>query len=554
MKRPNLFVALTYIAAVAVLAANCVTSVAPGGTEDVNSRVAGILVDTGSAPASGASVRLLPVDFNPLVDTLETVAVTALTDSAGKYTLTVPRSEQDVHYTLEALQKESGRRLLKTGIVMKSASDTTFVDPDTLRAPAAIAVEFTGGTFSGSGYLYIPGTSYSVFVDSLNGRAVLDSVAAENVYALCFAATATASPDTIRHDLYLPEGKTVLVNNPGWRYRTLIRINTSASGVHTENDLTGFPLLVRLNNDNFDFSQCAASGSDLRFSKTDNTPIAFEIERWNVDGNPDDAADIWIRIDTVHADDSLQSFYMYWGMPDATTESDGAAVFTTGNGFEGVWHLNENPASGGAAIKDRTSNGYNGTPDGSMTEENVVPGVIGNALQYDGIDDNISAGQLNISGQYTLSCWINFDDLDTARRCIWKEYSYTLWYHSEANGVRVEHFTQTDEEENAKWMGFYQDGGTERPISIGSWFFLTGAFDGNRIRLFINGELLDSTEIITASPVWSNSPLLLGGRNGELVKGIMDEVRVENRARSPEWIHLSYENQRGNSVLVKIEN
>lgn len=532
--------------------ANCINNVA-GGTEDVNTKVAGVILNPDNTAASGAKVQLLPSDYNPLVDTFEQFVVDGTADAEGRYCLDVPPDEST--YSLEARQADGGRRLLITGIAVEGLSDTTFVDTGTLRDPGVIVVEFSNEEFSGSGYFYIPGTSISVVVDTSGaGVVVIDSVAAGKIPALCFAASTAAPPDTLRREISLVEGDTVLVKNPGWRYRAVVRINTSATGAQVSEDLTGFPLLVKLNRDNFDFSQCAPSGSDLRFTKADGTRLPFEIERWDTGGDGNENAEIWVRVDTIHGDDSLQSIVLYWGKADASAGSDGAAVFDTATGFRGVWHLNENPAVGDAPIKDRTVNGFNGSPAGSMTSDNVVAGVIGDALAYDGIDDNISVGELNLSGNYSLSCWVKFNDLDTARRCIWKEYSYTLWYHSEVAGVRVEHFTRVSEtEDNARWSGFYQDGGTERAISTGDWNFLTGTYDGKKIRMFINGELLDSTETIVEPPVFSDQPLQIGGRTGELVHGIMDEVRIEREARSQAWVRFSFENQRPNSTVVTIE-
>jgi hypothetical protein len=544
MNRPYPFAIATLLVCTTLFFANCVNNLA-GGTEDVNTRVVGVILNSDNTAAAGAKIHLIPSDFNPMIDTLEKVAVSGTADAKGSYCLSVPPAKAT--YSLEARQADGGRRLLIPDITIEGLSDTTFVDTGTLRDPCVIKVDFTGGDFPESGYLYIPGTSVSVFIDSPEtGLGVIDSVAAGEIPTLCFAATASAPPDTLRRDISIVPGDTALVENPGWRYRALVRINTAAARVSA--DLTDFPLLVRLNGDNFDFSQCAPSGSDLRVTKTDNTPLVFEIERWDAGRDGNDAAEIWVRLDTVRADDSLQSIYLYWGRADAGSESNAASVFDTASGFRGVWHLNEDPSDGDTPMRDRTANGFHGSPLGSMTNENTVTGVIGTALKYDGVDDNVSAGELNLSGNYSLSCWINFSDLDTARRCIWKEYSYTLWYHSAVNGVRVEHFT-----ERGIWAGFYQDGGTERAITAGSWFFLTGTYDGNRIHLFVNGTLLDSTQVITDLPVQSQEPLLLGGREGELVKGVMDEVRIENRARSPEWVRLCFENQHPNSAVVTIE-
>ena len=66
----------------------------------------------------------------------------------------------------------------------------------------------------------------------------------------------------------LPEGSAPY---PGWQHLVSIWILTTPEGVNlpTASLETGFPLLVRLHKDFFDFSQAKANGEDVRFSTTE---------------------------------------------------------------------------------------------------------------------------------------------------------------------------------------------------------------------------------------------------------------------------------------------
>ena len=44
-----------------------------------------------------------------------------------------------------------------------------------------------------------------------------------------------------------------------------------------------FPLLVRIHQDFFDFSQAESRGEDIRFS-ANGKPLAYQIEHWNATG------------------------------------------------------------------------------------------------------------------------------------------------------------------------------------------------------------------------------------------------------------------------------
>ncbi len=324
-------------------------------------------------------------------------------------------------------------------------------------------------------------------------------------------------------------------------------INSSGS-VSSNTMLVDFPLLLRLDQKNFDFSQALPNGEDIRFSKTDGASLSFEIEQWDTLAKK---AAVWIRIDTVYGNRTEQRFVMKWGDTAVQSRSSGEEVFKSTSGFAGVWHLNENPGTGSNSLIDRTGNGFNGTPDGVMTGSNSVKGIVGNAIMFDGVDDHITAGKLNITDTYSLSCWIRSSDFtEAARRLIWKEYSYTLWYDAQGKGVRVEHFTLQDSV--VVWRGIYQDNSRLISLDTAVWYHLAGTYDGNKIRLYINGTLADSTNTIPEYPVFSSQPLSIGGRKNEFVKGIMDEVRIENCARSAEWVRFSYLTQSENNLIVTL--
>jgi hypothetical protein len=347
------------------------------------------------------------------------------------------------------------------------------------------------------------------------------------------------------NSVILTQGETDTVPFTGWRSSATIVLNTSASGAAVRGTVVVFPVLIRLTKDNFNFALAQASGADLRFGRQGGPFFPYEIERFDSIAQ---LAEVWVKVDTVRGDDSAQNFIMYYGNPVAPGQSESREVFDTAAGFQGVWHLNENPTVGANTIKDRTANGHDGTPNGSMDASDVVSGMIGKALNFNGQNAYVSAGILNVSKSYALSCWVNSNDLSSARRFIWKEYSYTLWYDAIGKGTRIEHFTNA-----GIWRGIYQDGGNLWPLAAGNWYYLVGTYDGDKIRYYVNGIAKDSTQSIGVNPSSSNQILSLGGRLGELVSGTMDEVRIENAVRSADWIKLCYMNQKSDDQLVVIK-
>jgi len=512
-----------------------------GGSETTNGITACIRHGDGT-PAQGSIVRLRKSDYvsrpaslaKTLADSLD-----VLTDREGRFML---RGIQPGSYCIEVndTAERDGSVLLTCNV---TTSDTADLGIDSLH-PYAIM----------SGRLDTIGLGGRMVYAQVRGLERLSQVKADGSFAfhdlpgggLGIRIVEGGASVFAREVLNVPAvpGDTVKVRVSGTSpFSGYIHFETADSAFAFSGAIVNFPLLIRFDSSTFDFSRALPHGDDVRFTKPDGTALPFEIEQWDpVTGR----AEVWVRIDTVFGNRADQGIVMQWGDTNARNGSNGAAVFDTAQGFAGVWHLNENPASGSGAVKDRTANGHNGTAASSMTIGNVVAGMIGPALRLDGADDYINAGVLNLGGSYTLSCWINADDLSTARRFIWKEYSYTLWYDAIGGGIRIEHFT-----DSLIWRGIYQDKSRLHPIKADAWYYLAGTYDGDKIRLYVNGTLLDSTQTIGADPHASQEPLSLGGRTGEFVKGVMDEVRIENRARPADWIRFCYRSQKPEGIVAK---
>ena len=67
-------------------------------------------------------------------------------------------------------------------------------------------------------------------------------------------------------------GGAVTLPYAGWRYAKQVALNTTvAAGAGVTDDVLAFPVLVRLTQNNFDFSRARNTGADLRFMKPDGT-------------------------------------------------------------------------------------------------------------------------------------------------------------------------------------------------------------------------------------------------------------------------------------------
>ena len=513
-----------------------------GGSETTNGITAAIHLGTG-VPASGSSVRLRSADYVSAIGMLEKATVDSTditTDAEGKFFIRniVPGS-----YSVEVYDTAAGGALLFTCTV--GLYDTVDLGTDSLCPYAALTGHIdTTGTAGGQLYVQVRGLERLAAVNS-DGSFTLNDLPGGNLdFRIVEGDAATSASELV--NVHVVAGDTVTVPVvEGTRTSGYLYLNTLIPDANQSQPVSGFPVLIRFDSSSFDFTQTRPDGADIRFTDARGTPLPFEIEQWDEELQ---TGAIWVRTDTIGNSTSNQHIIMSWGEADATGRSDGAAVFDTSLGYAGVWHLNEDASAGTDAFRDRTVNGYHGTAAGEMTSGNTVSGIIGKALQFNGTTDHVTAGALNVSERYTLSCWVNAADLDTVHRIIWKEYSYTLWHDAVAGGIRLEHFT-----DSLVWRGIYQDNYRIHCITEDSWYYLAGTYDGDKIRLYINGELIDSTQSIHYDAYSTNQPLMLGGRKGEYFQGCMDEVRIEKTARSSDWIRLCYRNQMSGGGTVQFK-
>lgn len=532
------FMKLFFAAACVTLGACGLPQLTGGTSTSENGRLIGRVVDQRGAPAGGVRVLLLPAAYDPVKDGAAAIADT--TDSLGNYAFQETGEGDCSLMALAADRRTSG---MVRGIQGRHRIDT--VTTDTLRPPGFAKVALPAGVNLAAGYVYIPGTFAFAFLENSAGFVVLDSIPAGETVNVAYSTTAASSVIVLRYGVAIKSLDTAAVLNPGWSYSRKVTLNTSASGANITGDVVGFPVLVRLTADNFDFTQAKSEGADLRFTKSDNTFLAHEIERWDpVTG----LAEAWVKVDTIHGNDSAQSLVMYWGNAGAVNTSSGAAVFDTAAGFAGVWHLGR-PV--GSSVPDATANGNNGTALATTT----VGGADGTAQMFDGKSSLVrvsgpAGDKLNFpeNGTFTVSAWVKASALDGLfHGIVYKSnFQYGLQIKPEN---QWEFLNYTDQ---SRWEM------SRSPAAAGSWHALVGERSGAKQYLYVDGACVDSSITVAASNLVRayDQPLEIGhcpdgGDDPDrYFNGVIDEVRVEKTTRNADWIKLCYMNQKEQDALV----
>lgn len=333
-----------------------------------------------------------------------------------------------------------------------------------------------------------------------------------------------------------------------WLKSTKIWINTSS--IQLESDVANFPLLIRLDDSNFNFNEARSDGADIRFSDQNGNPLQYEKVLWS-EGN----AELWVMIPVIFKSSNNQHIVMYWANASAENESDGPNVFKRTNSYTAVYHMNDI-----THIDDASATPTTGEYDGVNHTTVNVPGVMGNAAEFEGTDwidlpqgvFSSVAHQITVElWQYGASCQPQNDrviwGLDSyGYRAInvtipWAD-QYIVWDcgHTYINGChwydRIETIAASSSDYKNQWN---------------HWVFTKNTNTGE-MKMYLNGHeyCTGSGKTYSIDVDW----VRIGADNcgAQNYDGILDEIRFSGIQRSPSYIKLCYETQRQDQAVVWI--
>ena len=308
----------------------------------------------------------------------------------------------------------------------------------------------------------------------------------------------------------------------------------------TSTELENFPILIALNDTNFDFSGIQNDCDDIRFINNDNaTKQNFEIENCSTGTNQ---AWFWVNV-TLPANDNLTIWIYY---EDADAENDESINDVWNSNFKMVHHMSDYNASW---INDSTSNVNDGGKDSDNNPQVVYDQQIAEAQDHS--DDMILVPDdtsLQIGGAITMEGWVNLDSIDDSGYDLVMrkssaagslgEFSYG-WYAEEGSKKIFLALYDT----SAAWS---QTSTYEIIESTGQWYYIAITWDGttdesNNVKLYVDGELNESWSK-TNSLNTNSYDLQIGDQNNNAndLNGKIDELRLSNDNRTSDWIRATY--------------
>jgi hypothetical protein len=541
------------------------TSLNMAGTSEVGNpeKVSAVIVDSAGRAVCGVPVSLVPENNNSLRGSIgfqkqkrgyAGVQMSFPSDTSDEYgRVDVGLADTGIYNLIATSIAYQYKLFVSSIIVGKDAA----VNLDTvhLREPGTVVVNIDSGLYIPGGMLTLPGTLLAAAVDHPGTIAM--NVPAGDISIRYLTGTGDIIPGAPSiQDIVVGEGQTVFVAINGtssvWKHSMQVHLNTTAAGANVAGNVMNFPVLVRLNSSNFNFADAKSGGDDIRFTKSDGSLLSYEIERWDA---PSKAAEIWVKLDTVFGNDSTHFITIYWGNPNAASGSNSASVFDTSNGFQGVWHLNE---ATGITAKDATGNHFDGTKFGA-TLPSAAAGAVGIAQEFDGLSSFIqmpgtASGKLNFpeQGFYSIAAWVYLDTLDATIEKIIEKHD--LQYKLQKSQFNKWEFSEFDE--SLKEYSY-----TNSNASSMAWVYLTGVRSGGLQYLYVNGACVVSTISILASSYSRDTghDITVGRAAATdfsplyFFKGKIDEARIDDRARSADWIKLCFMNQKAEDALVIVK-
>ncbi len=524
-----------------------------GGVETTGGQIISL-----AGKAAGARVRLIPADYNPLLHKSFPDSLSTWTNNEGIFSL---RGVAQGKYNLEVWQKQDGSRLLRTGIVLAQGfSKLHFIDTLKMPCQARIVWENPRG-----GSLFIPGTSTFQKISQLeidSGKIILDSLP-EGYSPPIFLAD-SKDPSLLIKLTDSLQLRTGMLNEFGayvdWLHQGVLSINTGSTIGQSSESLGNYPLLLRLNANNFNFQEAKSKGEDIRFFASSGNPLAFEIESWNAITQQ---AEIWIRLPYLSLSNSLQKITLVWGKTDAKAKGNGRAVFDTTQDFVSVWHLSEAANNSKGGYKDVTVTGMNGW--GNMLKPDTTNmGLIAGSQKFSGEGSNIRMDNAPLQGRksFMVSAWVSRaksfnDSLSATILSRWEEKDSTgfwLEYSPLINGLRFGLGLQDSQKiftVDAPNIGF----------NLGEWHFVAASYDGIYASIFWDGALVGKVSSGGAQLTENVRDFLIGAKGNinsdsaevNFFSGHIDEVRIYKSMPSATRLNLEFLTQKPNASVISLQ-
>ena len=179
----------------------------------------------------------------------------------------------------------------------------------------------------------------------------------------------------------------------------------------------------------------------------------------------------------------------------------------------------------GTAVADASGTGNHGTASGTTW---AAMGRYGTALSFSGTTGWVTvpdSASLDLTTGMTLEAWVNPVQVSGGWR--------TVIFKQSTNGIAYSLFGANGSARptGQVFIGGEQNAASTSSLPLNAWSHLATTYDGTTLRLYVNGTQVASKAQTGPAPV-TTGVLRIGGNSiwGEYFRGLIDEVRIYNRA------------------------
>jgi biopolymer transport protein ExbB len=308
--------------------------------------------------------------------------------------------------------------------------------------------------------------------------------------------------------------------NGDWAYRKKISLNTSASGLETKSPLDQVPILVRLHSGNFPFLDAKEDGSDIRFvANDDKTPLKYHLELFD---SANELALAWVQLPKLSPGATAEYIWIYFGHQGISAGDDAKATYAVSDTL--VFHLNEKSGS----PKDATAYSNNAAQSNAVLG---TPGLIDGGASFNG------SAKISLNASPSLSV------------AAANGFSFSAWVKPTAGQSSV--LFEQAEGANRIVVGFDADkpyaevsagsaparAAAATALTGGKWHHIAITWK-DRLVLYVDGAEAGSAAVAAVNMAGGVS-IGDSAAGGSGYKGDLDEVKLANVARSPDWIRAA---------------
>lgn len=365
------------------------------------------------------------------------------------------------------------------------------------------------------------------------------------------------SADRIRAEYDTAHDPVGFVKGQSAAEQTVDLYTTGYTGAET---LTDFPVQVVFpdNVPGFTYADAADDGSDIWFSDAEGNPLPFDCDGWKLTLEKDTGKSVfWVKLPRVT---HTTKFTVHWGgtppvgLPDSTR---------TWDGYVGVWHMGTARGEPLRNEPDATGHGLDAVPASAQADKlNQIFTRWTGALYLHG-----ACTQIQSEGGFLNGLQVpNYSDHIADH----SKFAVEGWFYTDrANGYSRLFSAQTSNQEGVGWEVWHAGSttglgmtGSRGNVTVNlanfanRWIHALVVYDGNTVKLYYNGQLVQSGNVTPVVGRNDTYGFTIGGNanlSDSSLFGCADEVRLYNGTVSAERAFANYLTQARSGDFISVE-